>query len=142
MRPDAADLALKNLERLISKDPILRDIVHPSMPGARRQARNTPSVDVEETETGWTILMDLPGVAKDGVKVRLDGTRLTVTGSTPLHRGARARVAERATGEFTREFLLPFLVKADAIRARLEDGLLRIDLPRSGAQGAREVAVE
>ncbi|MCA9492340.1 MAG: Hsp20/alpha crystallin family protein [Myxococcales bacterium] len=142
MRPDAADLALRNLERLISKDPILRDIVNPSLPSARRQARNVPAVDVVETASGWTILMEVPGVPKGGVKVRLDGTRLTISGSTPAHRDGQARVAERSTGDFSREFLLPFHVRAEAIRARLEDGLLRVELPRSGVDGTREVEVE
>lgn len=142
MRPDAADLALRNLERLIARDPILRDIVHPALPTARRPARNTPAVDVEETAAGWRILMEVPGVSKDAVRVRLDGTKLTVTGETPLGREGKARVSERATGPFSREFLLPFHVRADAIRARLVDGLLEIELPRSGAEGSRDVTIE
>jgi HSP20 family protein len=99
-------------------------------------------VDVLEREGGWTILMEVPGMSRDRVKVRLDGTRLTVSGETPARPEGRARVSERVSGPFEREFLLPFHVRADAIRARLVDGLLEIELPRSGAEGGRDVTVE
>ena len=142
MRSDPADLALRNLERLVAKDPILRDIVNPTLPSARRQARLVPPVDVIERPDGWTLLLELPGVPRDTLKVRLDGTRLTVSGEKPPRRDAGSvRVSERETGAFTREFLVPFQVRPEAISAKLEDGLLTIVLPRSGADTAREITV-
>lgn len=141
MPTDPSTLAMQNLERLISRDPILRDIVNPTLP-APKQRRSAPAVDVVESEAGWIVTMDLPGVAKDAVKVRLDGTKLVVSGEAPERDPGQVRVSERATGPFRREFLLPFHVRPDAIRARLQDGLLRIELPRSGSASAREVTIE
>lgn len=141
MPTDPSTLALQNLERLISRDPILRDIVNPTLPAPKR-TRSAPAVDVVESEEGWIVTMDLPGVAKEAVKVRLDGTKLVVSGETPARDAGQVRVSERATGPFRREFLLPFHVRPDAIRARLQDGLLRIELPRSGSASAREVPIE
>lgn len=143
MRNDHADLALRQLEKLIARDPMLRDIVNPSMPSARRSSRFEPSVDVLESDEGWVLLLDVPGVPRARLSIRLDGTRLTVSGERPSgHQGARARVHERAAGGFRREFLLPFQVQGDAIRARLDNGVLRVELPRNGPATEREIPIE
>ena len=132
MRGDPADLALRNLQRLVERDPILRDIVNPNLPTARRGARFVPPVDVIERPDAYVVVLELAGVPKESVKVHLDGSRLTVSGDKPGKRDGATRVAERETGPFSREFLVPFQVRADAITARMADGLLTIELPRSG----------
>lgn len=143
MRSDHADLALRQLEKLIARDPLLRDIVNPSMPAPRRSKRFEPAVDVLEHEHGWTVLLDVPGVPRSMLKVRLDGTRLTISGDRPSGRdAAAARVSEREAGPFRREFLLPFQVRGDAIKATLEHGVLRVDLPRSGPAAERDIPIE
>jgi HSP20 family protein len=140
---DPSDAALKNLERLISRDPLLRDIISPSLPGARRAARFSPEVDVVEDAEGWVVWLEVPGVARDSLHVDVDGTKLTVRGEKRLLRTAEAhvRVAERVGGRFAREFLLPFAVAADMISARLADGVLQIRLPRIGEREKREVPI-
>ena len=98
--------------------------------------------DNVETDGGWVVLMELAGVAKDAVSVRLDGARLTIRGEKPAHRDGRTQVAERDVGAFTREFLIPYQVDAERIVARLEDGLLRVTLPRLGEGSGRDVEVQ
>ncbi|MEQ1568697.1 MAG: Hsp20/alpha crystallin family protein [Myxococcota bacterium] len=142
MRGDPADLALRNLQRLVERDPILRDIVNPNLPAARRGARFVPPVDVVERPDAYVILLELAGIPKSAVKIRLDGSRLTVSGDKPVLRDGAARVAERETGPFSREFLIPFQVRADAISATLDDGVLTVVLPRSGTDGARDIPIE
>jgi HSP20 family protein len=142
MRSEPADLALKNLERLVARDPLLRDIVNPMLPASRKGGRFSPAVDVVETDDSWILLLELPGVPKDALHVRLDGTRLTISGEKPANRPGRAKVAERDTGPFSREFLLPFQVVAEGIHAKLEDGVLTVVLPRQGKASVREVPVE
>ena len=51
------------------------------------------------------------------------------------------RVVEREAGAFRREFLLPFDVRGDAIRADHEDGVLRIELPRAGTSSERDIPI-
>ncbi len=141
--PDTADLALRNLQRLIARDPLLRDIVNPSLPDAKRQARFSPDVDVLETDKGWRLLLELPGVPRDSIAVEVSGARLVVSGKKPDARGGlSARVSERSTGPFRREFLLPFQVIQESIRARMDNGLLTVDLPRTSAAGKRTVPIE
>ncbi len=137
-----ADLALKNLERLISRDPLLRDIIQPMLPTAKRRARCMPPVDVIENEDGWLLRMEIPGTPRTSIAVRLDGSRLTVSGDKTALRSGSARIAEREVGPFSREFLLPFQVQPNAIRATLELGVLTVALPRTDKTQAREVHIE
>jgi HSP20 family protein len=140
---DPSDAALKNLERLISRDPLLRDIVSPTLPGARRAARFSPDVDVIEDAEGWIVWLEVPGVSRESLHVDVEGTKLTVRGEKRLLRAADAqvRVAERVGGKFAREFLLPFAVAADRISARLHEGVLQVRLPRVGEREKREVPI-
>lgn len=141
---DPSDAALRNLERLIERDPLLRDIVKPALPGVRRQARFSPEVDVVEDAAGWTLHVEVPGIPREDLHVDLDGTRLTVRGEKRVTRtaGATMRVSERVGGRFQREFLLPFAVAADRITAKLDQGVLEIRLPRVGDRSKREVDIE
>lgn len=139
MSEPTADLAIRNLERLLARDPLLRDLVHPVLPSVKRQARFSPDVDVIETDAGWSILLDVPGVPLEALKVEIDGPRLHVSGERPGRPVGRAKVSERATGGFQRTFLLPFQVDQGSIRARLDRGVLTLTLPRAGGPEARRV---
>ena len=143
IRSDPIDLALRNIERLVQRDPVLRDILHPHLPhtGGRRP-HFVPAVDVIETEGGWALIVELPGVPKDQVHVKLEGSRLTISGDKPHSRSATARVRERESGPFSRTFLVPFQVDPGRIRAHLEHGLLTVDLPRDDAPAARSVPID
>lgn len=142
MSTSTSDVAIRNLERLIGRDPLLRDLVHPVLPHAKRSARFSPDVDVIETEAAWLVVIEVPGVARESIQVDLDGSKLVVRGEKPARGPGRARVAERATGPFERTFLVPFQVDQTAIRARLELGQLTITLPRSGGGERRPVPIE
>ncbi len=143
MRRDPADMAMKQLEKLIGRDPLIRDILNPSLPAPRSPGAFRPAVDVWEVDDGWRVVLDVPGVSRESLRVRLEGHRLVVTGQRAgegLDR--RASVQEREVGDFRREFLLPFQVRGDSIRADLDAGVLRIELPRSGPQAERDIEVK
>lgn len=143
MRRDPADMAMKQLEKLIGRDPLIRDILNPSLPSPRSPGAFRPVVDVWEIDDGWRVVLDVPGVSRDSLRVRLEGHRLVVTGRRAAEvLEGRASVQEREVGAFRREFLLPFQVRGDAIRADLDAGVLRIELPRSGPQAERDIEVK
>lgn len=138
-----SDIAIKNLGDLIAKDPLLRDIVNPILPTPRTKKRFSPDVDVFESEEGWTVILDVPGIPRKDLTVELDGSRLIVGGArAPVKRSGKTAVAERASGRFEREFLIPAQVDHPNIRARLEHGVLTVNLPRSGAEDRRAVAID
>lgn len=140
---DPASVALKHLERLLSREPMLRDVISEALPSLGSDGRFVPSVDVYERADRHVVLVDLPGVAREDVRVRLEGAKLVVEGerraSPPAD--ARPRTLERGVGKFRRDFLLPVDVDGDGVTARLEEGVLHVEVPRTHAKG-RVVDVE
>ncbi|MBT3219394.1 MAG: Hsp20/alpha crystallin family protein [Proteobacteria bacterium] len=139
--PNPSELALKNLQKILEREPMLRDIFNPSLP-VPNEGWFSPLVDVVEDNDGYTILLEAPGVTRGSLTVDLDGTRLIVGGTKPKAHpaGSKLKVSERATGPFRREFLIPFSANGEHISAKLKDGVLTIHIPRH-LDGKRHVEV-
>lgn len=141
--PHPSDVALSRLKKVLSREPMLRDILADTLPSLGPVGSFQPDVDVFDAAGTHVLLVDLPGVPKDRVRVRLEGARLVVEGERPGPdvKGA-TRSQERAYGRFRREFLLPTDVQADGVKAHLEEGVLRVEVPRSAAADGRDVPIE
>ncbi len=126
----AADVAMRKLEQMIARDPLLRDVLE--LPKATRTAPFSPEIDVLERESTYLILLDVPGVSRESLNVWIDGMRLFVDGEKrKFHpEGSSLKVGERSHGSFRREFLLPALLDGSRVSAKLNDGVLRIEVPR------------
>ncbi|HEX7173981.1 MAG TPA: Hsp20/alpha crystallin family protein [Pyrinomonadaceae bacterium] len=93
----------------------------------------SPAADVYEREAEYVIVLDLPGVEREGLDVGLDESRLTVRGErAPAETDAHVRRAERPAGRFVRSFTLPETVERGQISADYKDGVLRLRLPKRG----------
>ena len=105
-----------------------------------------PPVDIEETESGYTLKMDVPGIKPEDLKVRVVDAVLTIEGERSLERPAdpkgRTHRAERPGGSFSRSFTLRAPVNAAAIQASAKDGVLEVTLPRAAEAMPREIKVE
>ena len=141
--PDAAKLAFKNLERVLSRDPLLRDVLEQTIPKSRRGGHFSPNVDVIDNHDRYIVLIDVPGIPKEMLEIELEGTKLVVRGEKPsLHpEGGQVHSTERQSGAFKRVFLLPSQVLGDAVLADLTDGVLRIEVPKSGDGVRRKVKI-
>lgn len=104
-----------------------------------------PVSDVRETENEYIVRTELPGVARDDVKINLKNNTLTLRGEkkqgTEEKKGSWHHV-ERTYGHFERTFTLPTDVAADKIRARYQDGVLEIVVPKAEAAKPRDIAIE
>ena len=87
-----------------------------------------PRVDVLESDHGFTVLVDLPGVLQGDVDVQFENGELTVVG-------------QRKTAKFARTFRLNDQIAADKIEAELKDGVLHLTLPKIEAIKPRKIAV-
>jgi HSP20 family protein len=98
-----------------------------------------PGAELEETDEGFTLEMDLPGVAKDDITIDVVGRRVTVRGTRKeRERSGVMRHSTRITGSFAYEVMLPADVDDKATTAKLSDGVLTIKLPKaSGAKTNR-----
>jgi len=101
-----------------------------------------PPLDFSETTDSYLIRVDLPGVRRDEVEVKVvDGT-LEIAGEVPAS-GERAepRRLERFRGPFRRAVPLPRQANSEAITAALERGVLTLTIPKTVPSGGRRIEV-
>ena len=92
-------------------------------------------MDLEETESGYIVRVDLPGLEKDKIEISVRNTLLTVKGtrisetkSADSSRGYYSH--ERNYGSFARTLTLPSPVNEARVKAEYKDGVLTIFLPK------------
>ena len=102
-----------------------------------------PGCDIDETETGYEITLDLPGVSKDDLKVNVEGQTLTVSGSRTSSEAKEGLYSRRSrwTGEFTRTFNLGDGCDGSRITASLKDGVLKLGVAKAESAKPREIAI-
>ena len=103
-----------------------------------------PSVDISETENGYEIRAELPGVAKDDLHVSVEDNRLTLSGEKRQEKAddtQNYRRIERRYGSFQRRFTLPSEVEIDDIKAEFTDGVLTLSIPKSEAVKPTEIPI-
>lgn len=103
-----------------------------------------PPLDVEETEDGFTLVVELPGVAAEDVDITLEENVLTISGERTFYADKDAdgfRRVERSFGRFHRAVRLPDRVDADRVEAGYRDGLLTISVPKAEEAKPRRIEV-
>ena len=101
----------------------------------------TPAADIYETESGYTIALDLPGIKRDALAIDIDDNRLMVKGTRVVDETA-ARRSERPRGKFLRSFSIPGSIDQGKIGAEYKDGVLQIRLPKRAEQKAQKIEVK
>jgi HSP20 family protein len=101
----------------------------------------TPAADIYETETGFLIALDLPGIKRDALEIDIDDNRLLVKGVREVD-DTRTRRSERPRGKFLRAFAVPASVNQEKIGAEYKDGVLQIRLPKRAEQKAQKIEVK
>jgi HSP20 family protein len=106
----------------------------------------TPALDVQESEDAVEVVVDLPGVAPEGVRVLIKNAVLVVAGEKPwpypAGRGdATFHLVERSFGRFARAVKLDGAVDAGRARAVLSAGELRVRIPRLDERRGRDILV-
>lgn len=103
----------------------------------------SPEVNIVETKEGYLLEAEMPGVNKEGLEVILEGNELTIVG----HRGVEtppgeAVLRESHGGGFRRQFELDPAIDTSKIEARIEQGVLRLSLPKSERVKPRKITVD
>lgn len=113
--------------------------------GALEAASWCPAVDVAELEDRYEVKLELPGVAKEDVKISLQENQITIRGEKKQEKEARGKNyhrVERSYGSFQRTFTLPAHVKADRVEASFKDGLLTVALPKAEESRPKQIDVK
>jgi HSP20 family protein len=95
----------------------------------------SPQLDVTEEDGRFILEIDLPGVRREDVSIKIEGRVLVITGTRKIVRrtvGARYSHCERVSGSFRRTIPLPREIDEAGINAALEEGILRVELPKKG----------
>jgi HSP20 family protein len=88
-----------------------------------------PRATVNRMENGRIqVVLEMPGVAKDGLEVKVENNELTVTGRREQPRKEKAILRERPQGDYLISYTLDETVDAGKVDALLEKGLLTLTL--------------
>lgn len=101
-------------------------------------------MDICETEQAYHLEMDLPGVRRENLHVEDIGDQLMILGGrlqTKASEKYYLRI-ERDFGQFERRVRLMMPIKKDRIKARYQDGVLRIIVPKTESAKTRRIPVK
>lgn len=122
-------------------DSFFEDFARPTRNVARYNApaANVMRTDVKETETGYELDVDLPGYKKENVQVELKDGCLTVTAKTAQSKdekdeNGRYIRRERYSGTCSRAFYVGEDIEQNDIKAKFEDGILKLSVPKKEAK--------
>jgi HSP20 family protein len=103
----------------------------------------TPYVDIESTESGYVLHAEMPGVSREGIEVTVEDGNLVLAGhrqpqavnGEPLHRETRQL-------SFRRLYELDPSIDTSKISARIEQGVLTVNLPKAENLKPRRIALD
>jgi HSP20 family protein len=104
-----------------------------------------PLTDIYEDENNYSIKIDLPGVAKDDLKISYENGALAVSGerkSEKETKDAKYHRVERTYGKFYRSFALPQQVNQDKIEAEFSNGQLEITIPKAEEAKPKQLQIK
>lgn len=93
-----------------------------------------PAVDIAETDKGYEITAELPGMDEKNIEVKFADGVLTIKGEKQEEKEEKKKdyyLSERSFGSFQRSFQVPDGVEADKIEATFKKGVLTVTLPKS-----------
>lgn len=104
----------------------------------------TPAVDIFETEKQITLLADMPGVKAEALTIDLRDNTLTLSADVvPADKGNEEDIlVEYETGKYYRQFTLGELINQENIDAALNDGVLRLTLPKVEKATPKKITVK
>ncbi|MDN0083288.1 Hsp20/alpha crystallin family protein [Crenobacter sp. SG2305] len=111
---------------------------------ATRRITLTPAVDIYEDSQGVTLWADLPGVTKDKLDVKVHDSSLSIEAEAvvPTPANLRLQHAEVRQPHFARTFTLSPDFDTSKIEASLQDGVLKLTIPRRDEARPRRIEIK
>ena len=115
-----------------------------------KRAKNIMKTDVKETKDSYELDVDLPGFKKDEIHIGLENGYLTISASKGLDKDEEDKKGkyirkERYAGAMQRSFYVGDGITQEDVKAKYEDGILRISIPKKDAKAVEEkktIAIE
>ncbi len=103
-------------------------------------------VDVKENEKAYTVQAEVPGVSKDEIHVSLDANVVTLRAEIKQEDSQSADEktlrSERYYGAVSRSLQLPQEIDQAQTRAKYDNGVLTLTLPKKAANGSQRLTIE
>lgn len=102
-------------------------------------------VDVKDNEKAYTVQADVPGVGKDDIQVSVDGNTVTIRTEVKheeSEKDASWLRCERYFGAASRSFTLPSAVDEGQAKAKYDNGVLTLTLPKASTVAHKRLAIE
>ena len=115
-----------------------------------KHASHEMKTDVRETDSGYEVDIDLPGFKKDEINIQLDNGYLSISAAKGLDKEEKNKEGkyirkERYAGAMSRSFYVGNGVSQEDIKAKYEDGILRLSVPKKAAkqiESSNRIAIE
>lgn len=102
-------------------------------------------IDVKTNEKSFTVHAEMPGLDKDDIHVTVDGNTVTIRAEVKQYdadaEDGEVVHSERYYGSIARTISLPAPVSETGVRAKYENGILTLNLPKETAGGAKRIAI-
>ena len=130
--------------------PFERDFWGRKNPLYGKNAKNIMKTDIKEHDGGYELDIDLPGFKKDEITIDLDNGYLTISAAKGLDKDEQDKQGkyirmERYAGAMQRSFYVGDAVTEEDVKAKFEDGILRLSIPKKDAKAVetkKTIAIE
>jgi HSP20 family protein len=102
-----------------------------------------PQTDIFETSEALTLVLEMPGVDKGSVEVKVENDVLNIEGRVDFSKydGLQPLYTEYNVGHYARSFRLSSKIDQEGISAELKDGVMTLVLPKAEKAKARKIKV-
>jgi HSP20 family protein len=124
------------MKAIVQADPT------PAAERSEHQNFVVPVVNILETQNGYALEAEMPGVNKGGLEITLEGNEITIIGrrTTGTFNG-EVLLRECSVADYRRVFELDPAIDTDKISAKMEQGMLTLALPKSEQVKPRKITV-
>lgn len=102
-------------------------------------------IDVKNNEKSFTVHAEMPGLSKDEIHVTVDGNVVTIQAEVKQYDAdteeGQLVHSERYYGSVQRSFALPAAVSESGVKAKYENGILTLNLPKVDANATKKIAI-
>jgi HSP20 family protein len=140
------------MNRLQTRDPFagpsIDDLFRGFFAPVRREQPGPAAIrmDVTETDAGYVVRAEIPGVKKDEIQVTIEGDQVTVAAEVKRESeprdGERVLHSERYFGRVFRSFVLPAEIDEATSEAKFEHGVLELKLAKKAPASGRKLAIQ
>ncbi len=103
-----------------------------------------PLVNLYDSREMLYVVAEIPGVPKEGIEINYQDGMLNISGKREFKQYGQSELLrqEQPEGDFEKIVRIPMSIKGNEIKAKFEDGMLTVSLPKTEEAKPRQIAVE